>query len=275
MTTSLSEALDTLRVAPGKDPELDSRSKNATFGLDKAATAETLATMKAEIDLLQQRLYAEERHSVLLVVQAMDAAGKDGTIRTVLTGLNPAGCHVTNFRVPGGPEVEHDYLWRVHQATPKRGRIGVWNRSHYEDVLVVRVKELVPEQQWRRRYEHIRGFEQMLVDEGTRVVKVFLDVSKEKQAERLKERLDDPEKQWKFRAGDLQDRALWPEYQRAYTDALAKTSTKAAPWYVVPADRNWVRNLLVTRLLLDVLQEIDPELPLPEEGLESITIDEM
>ena len=275
MTTSLSEILHGLRVADGEDPDLESRPKNPTFGLDKSATTETMATMKAELDLLQQRLYAEGQRSVLLVVQAMDAAGKDGTIRTVLTGLNPAGCHVTNFRVPGGPEVEHDYLWRVHQAAPKRGRIGVWNRSHYEDVLVVRVKDLVPEQQWARRYEHIRGFEQMLVDEGTSVVKVFLDVSKEKQAERLQERLDDPEKRWKFRAGDLADRALWPDYQRAYRDALKETSTTSAPWYVIPADRNWVRNLLVMRLLLDVLRDIDPEIPPPEAGIESIRIDEM
>jgi PPK2 family polyphosphate:nucleotide phosphotransferase len=200
----------------------------------------------------------------LLVLQAMDAAGKDGTIRSMLSGLNPAGIQVSNFKVPGGPEVQHDYLWRVHAAVPGKGEIGIFNRSHYEDVLVVRVKEFVPRSVWSRRYEHINGFERLLADEGTTVVKVFLNVSNEKQRERLQERVDDPEKRWKFRAGDLDDRALWSKFQAAYHDAIKRTSTDAAPWYVVPADRNWVRNLAVAKILVHHLEQMNPKLPAPD-----------
>ena len=168
---------------------------------------------------------------------------------------------MANFKVPGGPEVQHDYLWRVHAAVPGKGEIGIFNRSHYEDVLVVRVKEFVPKSVWSKRYDHIIGFEQLLSDEGTTVVKVFLNVSNDKQRERLQERVDDPEKRWKFRAGDLEDRALWPRFQAAYQDAIRRTSTAAAPWYVVPADRNWVRNLAVAKILLHHLEAMDPQLP--------------
>jgi PPK2 family polyphosphate:nucleotide phosphotransferase len=202
----------------------------------------------------------------------MDAAGKDGTIRNTLSGLNPAGVQVTSFKAPGGPEAAHDYMWRIHNACPGRGEIGVFNRSHYEDVLVVRVKNLVPEKQWRRRYRHIREFERTIHDEGTTVIKCFLHVSKDKQAERLQERLDDPEKRWKFRADDLLDRALWDHYQQAYREAIEETSTEDAPWFVVPADRNWVRNLAVARILMETLERLDPKLPLPERGIESVTV---
>ena len=221
----LDDLIDALRVRPDEAVDLRERPTDADFGMDKEAALARLADTRTAIDLLQQRLYAEGTRSVLLVVQAMDAAGKDGTIRNVLTGLNPAGIHVTSFKAPGGPEVQHDYLWRVHQAVPRRGEIGVFNRSHYEDVLVVRVKRFVPETVWRRRYEHIRHFEQLLTDEGTTVVKVFLHVSKDEQARRFQERLDDPEKRWKFRAGDLDDRALWDDFQAAYTEAIERTTT--------------------------------------------------
>lgn len=264
--------VNALRIKPSTTVRIAEHDPRETFGWDKEEAKLELEEVKEELELLQQRLFAEGTRSLLVVLQAMDAAGKDGTIRSILSGLNPAGVTVTPFRVPGGREVEHDYLWRVHHAAPAKGTIGVFNRSHYEDVLVVRVKGFVPPAVWRRRYRHIVDFERLLVDEGTRVIKVFLNVSKEEQAERFQERLDDPEKRWKFRAGDLDDRALWPKFIKAYEDALSKTSTRLAPWYVVPADRNWVRNLAVAKLILHELREMDPKLPDPEEGLENIVI---
>ena len=262
-----------LRVAPNKSFSLASFDPSATLGWTKESAKVELDQVKLRLDVLQQRLYAEEKHSVLLVLQAMDAAGKDGTIRNMLAGLNPAGFHVSNFGVPGGPEVLHDYLWRVHSEVPAKGRIGIFNRSHYEDVLVVRVKSFVPRSTWSKRYEHIRGFEKLLGDEGTTVVKCFLNVSKDEQRERLQERIDDPEKRWKFRAGDLDDRKLWPKYQQAYHDAIERTTTATAPWYVVPADRNWVRNLAVAKILLHHLEKLDPKLPPPEEGIEGRVVE--
>ena len=268
----LRTAIGRLRVKPGSDLVLAKRATDDDFGMSKEQALARLADTRARIDVLQQRLYAESRRSVLLVVQAMDAAGKDGTIRNVLTGLNPAGIRVSSFKAPGGPEAQHDYLWRVHQQCPSRGEIAVFNRSHYEDVLVVRVKQFVPEDVWRRRYAHIRHFEQLLGDEGTTVVKVFLHVSKDEQARRFQERLDDPEKRWKFRAGDLDDRALWPEFQAAYQDAISETSTEDAPWYVVPADSNSRRNVAVGEILRATLERLDPQIPEPEAGLDGVKV---
>jgi len=266
------DSIASLRIAPNKPFSLASNDPAATLGWHKEGAKVELDQVKLRLDVLQQRLYAEEKHSVLLVLQAMDAAGKDGTIRNMLAGLNPAGFHVSSFGVPGGPETQHDYLWRVHSKVPAKGRIGIFNRSHYEDVLVVRVKNFAPRSVWSKRYEHIRGFEQLLADEGTTVVKCFLNVSQEEQRERLQERIDDPEKRWKFRAGDLDDRKLWPKYQQAYHDAIERTTTAAAPWYVVPADRNWVRNLAVAKILLHHLEKLDPKLPPPEEGIEGLVV---
>ncbi len=271
-TRSPSAVVKQLRVAPGAKVDLGKASTDATLGFHKESAEAELAETKLRIDLLQQRLFAEQRRSVLLVLQAMDAAGKDGTIRHILSGLNPAGVQVTGFKAPGGPEAQHDYLWRVHAACPAKGELGVFNRSHYEDVLVVRVKGFVPAKQWKRRYRHIREFERMLTDEGTTVVKCFLHVSKDEQAERLRDRLDDPEKRWKFRRGDLEDRALWKDYMAAFEEAIAETSTREAPWFVVPADRNWVRNLAVAKILLHTLERLDPKIPEPEEGLHGIEI---
>jgi PPK2 family polyphosphate:nucleotide phosphotransferase len=269
---AIGSAVEAMRVQPGETVRLSARPTKDRFGLAKSEALDELERTKERIDLLQQRLYAEGKHSVLLVLQAMDAAGKDGTIRAVLSGLNPAGIAVSSFKVPAGAEREHDYLWRVHQVAPAKGHIGVFNRSHYEDVLVVRVKQFVSPQVWRRRYGHIRDFERLLVDEGTAVVKCFLHVSNAEQAARLQERIDNPEKRWKFRAGDLDDRALWPKFQKAYEDALHETSTADAPWYVVPADSNSGRNLAVARILLDVLERLDPQLPPPEPGVEHLTV---
>lgn len=266
------DSISSLRADPGSGLKLRDRATDDTFGLDKEAALAELESVKTRLDVLQQRLFAEERRSLLLVLQAMDAAGKDGTIRSILSGLNPAGFRVESFGVPGGPETKHDYLWRVHAAVPRKGVIGIFNRSHYEDVLVVRVKEFVPRSVWSKRYDHIRDFERLLGDEGTQVVKVFLHVSKDEQRERLQERIDDPEKRWKFRLGDLDDRELWPKFQAAYQDAIARTSTAAAPWYVVPADRNWSRNLAVARILLHHLEEMKPRLPDPEDGIVGLVV---
>ncbi|MEZ5216593.1 MAG: polyphosphate kinase 2 family protein [Ilumatobacteraceae bacterium] len=264
--------LDKIRVRPDHDLDLDDFDPRETFGWEKEAAKAELVTVMERAAVLQARLFAEERRALLVVLQAFDAAGKDGTIRSVFTGLNPAGVKVTGFRVPSGREVKQDYLWRVHAACPGTGEIGVFNRSHYEDVLVVRVKQFVPESRWKRRYDHIRHFEQLLTDEGTKVVKIFLNVSAEEQRARFQDRIDDPEEQWKFRLGDLDDRALWDDYRAAYRDALERTSTDDCPWYVVPADRKWVRNLAVARILVDALEAIDPQLPEPEAGLEGLVV---
>ena len=272
MPTSADKRLAGLRVVAGEPVELAKRATSGGFGLTKDQALADLAVAKARIDVLQQRLYAEGRRSVLLVIQALDAAGKDGTIRNVLAGLNPAGVNVVSFKAPAGPEAHHDYLWRVHHACPSRGHITVFNRSHYEDVLVVRVNDLAPKAVWSKRYAHIRNFEQQLSDEGTTVVKVFLHVSKDEQARRFQARLDDPEKRWKFRLGDLDDRARWPKFQQAYEYAINETTTAACPWYVVPADSNSRRNLVVAEILLATLERLDPKIPPAEAGLDGITI---
>jgi PPK2 family polyphosphate:nucleotide phosphotransferase len=264
--------IDRLRVSDPSAFSLRRQRPDETFGWDEEGAEAELEDVKAELDELQQRLFAEQQRSLLVVVQAMDAAGKDGTIRSIFNGLNPAGVRVTSFKAPGGREAQQDYLWRCHAAAPGKGEIGVFNRSHYEDVLVVRVKGFAPEERWRKRYRHINDFERLLADEGTTVVKFFLNVSKAEQAQRFQDRLDDPQKRWKFRKGDLDDRKLWKQFQRAYEDAIVKTSTKHAPWYVVPADKNWVRNLAVAKVLLATLNKIDPKFPDPEEGLDGIVI---
>ena len=210
---------------------------------------------------LQERLYAENRRAVLIVLQAMDTGGKDGTIKHVMSGCNPTGCVVTSFKVPSEEERDHDYLWRVHRAIPNFGNIGIFNRSHYEDVLVVRVHNLVPERVWRPRYEQINRFEEFLVDNGVTILKFFLHISKDEQKRRLEARLDDKEKLWKFTASDIAERKLWDQYQQAYEDALSLTSTRHAPWFVIPADRKWYRNLAVARVIVRTLEEMDPRPP--------------
>lgn len=263
--------LDRLRV--GEHLDLGDHDPAENFGWDKAAGKAALAPELAELARLQTLLFAEGRRSVLVVLQAMDAGGKDGVLRNVFTGLNPAGVTVTSFGVPSEAELARDFLWRVHAHAPADGRIGVFNRSHYEDVLVVRVKGLAPEAVWRRRYEHIRAFERLLVDEGTAVVKLFLHVSAEEQRQRLQDRIDSPDERWKFRRGDLDDRKLWPQYMAAFHDALVETSTADAPWYVVPADRKWVRNLVVAAILRRTLEDLDPRYPEPEEGVAGLVVE--
>ena len=263
------------RVAEGRAPDLaaiDPRDEAGAPG-DKEQTKAASDALREELIDLQARLYAESRRSLLLVLQAMDAGGKDGTIRSVFSGVNPQGCRVQSFGAPSEEELAHDFLWRIHRQAPRQGEIAIFNRSHYEDVLVVRVHQLVPEAVWRGRYEHIRGFERTLSAEGTQIVKCMLHISKEEQAERLRERLEEPAKRWKFRAGDLEERKRWDDYMAAFGAALAETSTEEAPWYVIPGDRNWYRNWAVLTLLVETLRAMDPQFPQPEEGLDSIVVD--
>jgi PPK2 family polyphosphate:nucleotide phosphotransferase len=256
--------IDELRVEPGSAPRLGERDPDARLGApSKREGLERLEQLIEQLGVLHNRLFAEATRAVLLVLQGMDAAGKDGTIRSVLTGVNPQGCRIVSFREPTSTELAHDYLWRIHAVCPARGELGIFDRSHYEDVVTARVRKLVPHHVWRRRYEHVRGFERLLTDEGTTVVKVFLHLSRDEQRRRLQERLDNPEKRWKFSAGDLDDRAHWDAYTEAYEDALRETSTAWAPWYVVPADHNWSRNLAVAEILAATLERLDPKLPEP------------
>ncbi len=265
--------LERLRVEPGSSARIADRDADDKLGRDKVEGEERLERLVDRIDQLQYRLHAEDRRSVLLVLQGLDASGKDGVVRRVFDGVNPTGVNVTSFKVPAGPEVQHDYLWRIHAALPARGELGVFNRSHYEDVVAVRMHELAPEDVWRRRYEHIREFERMLVDEGTAVIKVFLNISRDEQRKRFQERIDDPEKRWKFRRDDLKVRERFDDWVAAWEEALTETSTEWAPWYVVPADRNWLKALVVAELVVGTLERFDPRLPQPEAGLEGLRID--
>jgi len=262
--------LDDFRVKPGSKVNLDDldNSGKKHFNDDKESGQKKLAKYKEDIARLQDIFYAEHKHRLLIVLQAMDTAGKDGTISAVFEGVNPQGVRVVNFKVPTLPELDHDYLWRVHPHTPGKGEIVVFNRSHYEDVLVVRVHNLVPEQRWRKRYRHINEFERLLNDEGTTILKFFLHIDSETQKERLLDRINTPEKQWKFNPGDIDERKLWPDYRKAYEEALTETSTDWAPWYIVPADHNWVRNLIVAGIIAGTLQEMNPQYPSPVENIE-------
>jgi PPK2 family polyphosphate:nucleotide phosphotransferase len=267
--------LDDLRIDPGTTPDLASRPTGSRLGIeDKDAGRERLAALGAELSHLQERLYAEGRRSVLLVLQGMDTSGKDGTIRRVFHAVNPQGVRVTSFKKPSELELAHDYLWRVHAAVPRRGEIGIFNRSHYEDVGVVRVLGLVEEERWRRRFDHIRAFERLLSDEGTVVRKVWLHISPEEQAQRLQDRLDEPDKHWKFNVADLDARRAWHRYLAAYEEAVAETSTAQAPWYVVPADRKWVRDVAVATLLVDTLRAMDPQPPPADADLAAVVLPE-
>ena len=252
--------LSQLLVKPGSKFVLAERKPDDTLGWDKEEAKAELLKVQATIADLQLCLAAEGTRSLLVVFQAMDAAGKDGAIRSVFSGANPAGVKVSGFKAPVGDELRHDYLRRAHQVVPAFGEIGIWNRSHYEDVLVVRVKNFVPAHRWRKRYGHIVAFEQMLADEGTRIIKINLHISNEEQRLRLQDRIDDPKESWKFRLGDLDDRKLWPQFMKAYEVAMNETSTKNAPWFVVPADRKWVRNLAVARIVLATLKDMNPQL---------------
>ncbi|MCA9059145.1 MAG: polyphosphate kinase 2 family protein [Planctomycetaceae bacterium] len=228
---------------------------------------------QAELIDWQERLYAEGKQSLLVVFQAIDAGGKDGTIRAVFSGLNPQGVTVTPFKAPSAEELAHDFLWRIHKAVPARGMTGVFNRSHYEDVLAVRVHQLAPESVWRPRFELINQFEQQLHLSGVRIVKFLLHVSRKEQRQRFQERLDDPAKRWKFDRGDLEKRRLWKDYEAAFEEVLQRCSTATAPWYVIPADQNWYRNWAVCDILVHTLREMNPQYP-PAPDLSDVVIDD-
>jgi PPK2 family polyphosphate:nucleotide phosphotransferase len=256
------------RVEADETFSLADHDPGDTGGLDGPGAIEReYEGLHEEIAELQERLYAEERRSLLIVLQGIDAAGKDGTVKHVLRGTNPAGVRVATFKEPSDEELAHDFLWRYHRDTPAAGQIGVFNRSHYEDVLVVRVKDLAPEELWRSRFDSINDFERMLVREGTTILKFFLHISQQEQLEKFRERLERTDKYWKWSANDMKERERWDDYQRAYEEAVNATSTPWAPWYVIPADRRWYRNYVIARVLAGTLSAMNPRFPEPPEDV--------
>jgi PPK2 family polyphosphate:nucleotide phosphotransferase len=272
-TVSLKHLPDALRVEPGTSIDLRRLDARQTYGHERAEAAAAQADLERRLGDLQDRLWAEEKRALLIVLQGIDAAGKDGTIRKVMDAFNPQGCTVTGFKVPTPLELRHDYLWRVHAVAPAKGTVAIFNRSHYEDVLVVRVHGLVDEATWKRRYRSINDFERNLVEEGTAIVKLFLYIDSDEQRARLQARLDDPTKRWKFAVGDLEERKRWDDYIDAFNDCLRRTSTEVAPWYVIPSDRKWFRNLAVAEIVGQALERLDPRYPEPESGLDGVHVE--
>jgi len=268
--------IDQFRVKPGQSLDLGAWDPQATPGWDhgKQSARKRVEALNASLEELQELLWAQGRERVLVVLQAMDAGGKDGTIKHVFDGVNPSGVKVASFKKPSSLELSHDYLWRIHAEAPADGELVIFNRSHYEDVLVVRVENLVGPERWEKRYDHIVNFEQMLGDEGTTIVKLFLHISKEEQRERLQERLDRPEKNWKFDPADLGPRSKWDQYQQAFEAALSRTSTETAPWFVVPSNRKWYRNLVVSEILVQTMKGLDMSFPEAAPDIASMSIPE-
>ncbi|MCP5542251.1 MAG: polyphosphate kinase 2 family protein [Akkermansiaceae bacterium] len=263
------------RVKPGSTVDLDKidAEDDSLYPVGKGDGKDLLKELTTEIDALQEQLYAEGKHKLLVVFQAMDTGGKDGTIRKVFAPMDPQGLRVASFKRPSENELARDYLWRVHAQVPGKGECVIFNRSHYEDIVAVRVREIFPETVWSRRYEHIVNFEKMLADEGTTILKFFLHISKDEQKARLQARLDDSEKLWKFNPGDLDDRALWSKFMRAYEDVLARTSTDHAPWHIIPANKKWHRDLAVAQILIGTLRGLKMEYPEADFDPASIRID--
>ncbi|MBV8731930.1 MAG: polyphosphate kinase 2 family protein [Acidobacteriia bacterium] len=266
----MDHAISKLKVPSGKKVSLNDIDPDETHGLGKQDAPDLLAKHVKRLAVLQYLLYAEARRAVLVVLQGIDAAGKDGTIRHVMSGLNPQGVEVTSFKVPEGEEKRHDYLWRIHKHVPEHGKIGIFNRSHYEDVLVVRVHNLVPKSVWSGRYRQINEFERMLHENGVTIVKFLLYISKEEQADRFRERLEDKRKNWKFSAADVKEREYWDSYIEAYDEMLDKCSADYAPWYVIPANKKWFRNLAVSQVLIETLDEMKLQYPKPAADLSKI-----
>jgi PPK2 family polyphosphate:nucleotide phosphotransferase len=266
---------DYARYRADKGFELNESETSDTGGMDREQAVAELASLVPRIADLQARLYAEESRGVLIVLQGIDAAGKDSTVKHVFSGTNPQGVRVYTFKEPTPEEAAHDFLWRYHQDAPSRGMIHVFNRSHYEDVLVVRVKGLIEEERWRSRYDSINDFERMLARERTVIVKFFLHISKDAQLERFRERLEREDKHYKFSANDVRERRNWDAYQAAYEDAVRMTSTPWAPWYVIPADHKWYRNLVVARIVCATLESMDPRWPASDADLEAYALDEL
>ena len=262
-----------LMVRPGSRVKLSAMDASDTHGVQKAKAEASFPKILDRLNVLQYLLYAEGRRALLVVLQGIDAAGKDGTIRHVMTGLNPQGVRVTPFKAPEGPEKRHDYLWRIHRALPEWGQIGIFNRSHYEDVLIVRVHNLVPKSTWSHRYKQINEFEHMLAANQVRVVKFLLYIDKDEQARRFRERIDDASKNWKFSPDDLKERQFWDQYIDAYETMLRQCSTDYAPWYVIPANRKWFRNYAVAHILREELEAMDLKFPKPTADLSGITFE--
>src|ERR1700728_4572472 len=261
MATNFTEELI---VKPGKKVKLSKWDPEDTLGWDKDhKTKESLEKTIERIDKLQYLMYAEHKRTLLIVLQGLDAAGKDGTIRHVMSGVNPQGCTVTSFKKPSPEELAHDYLWRVHKAVPEFGDIGIFNRSVYEDVLVVRVHNLVPERVWSKRYDQINDFERLLHDNHVKILKFFLHISKDEQKKRFQQRIDDPDRRWKISQADFDERKFWADHTGAYEDARAKCSTAHAPWFVIPANKKWFRNLAVSHIIAETLEEMNMKFPPP------------
>jgi PPK2 family polyphosphate:nucleotide phosphotransferase len=270
----MSKAPQPVPFAPGTKIVLSEIDPRRVVGdWNKASAREQVKENTIATADLAYRLYAENRRALLIVLQGMDTSGKDGTIRHVMSGINPQMCQVVPFKQPSHEELDHDFLWRIHRAVPRRGNIGIFNRSHYEDVLVVRVHNLVPEAEWRARYDRINEFEQLLADGDVTLLKCFLHISKEAQRQRLQARLDDSTKRWKFSHADLDERKRWDDYQRAYEDVLTRCNTEHAPWHIIPADRKWYRNLVISQLVHKTLKRMNPQIPPAEAGLEGIVVE--
>ncbi|MCE2960978.1 MAG: polyphosphate kinase 2 family protein [Akkermansiaceae bacterium] len=260
----VSGALERYLVKPGSKVDLakidsDERALFQEGGKDDSAKA--FDNLQDELQYLQKVLYAQNKHRILLVLQAMDTGGKDGCVKHVFSRIDPQGIHVRSFKKPTEEELARDFLWRIHEKVPRNGEMVIFNRSHYEDVIAVKVKKLFPDKVWKQRYQHIVDFERMLAEEGTTVVKIYLHISKDEQKRRIVSRLENPDKHWKFHPDDLKDRALWNDFMKTYEDLLSKTSTEHAPWYVVPANRKWYRNLCVARIMVDTMKRLDMKLP--------------
>ena len=239
----------------------------------KGETKKPLKKLNKRLLKLQELLYAESKHALLIILQGMDTCGKDGTIRKVMAGINVQGCEVVNFKVPSSDEIARDFLWRAHKAVPKKGMIGIFNRSHYEDVLVVRVHDLVDESVWKQRYQQINDFEKMLVENGTIVLKFFLHISKDEQKERLESRINDPTKHWKITEADIRERSYWDDYMQAYESVLQKCSTEWAPWYIIPANKKWYRNIVITERIVETLEKLDMNFPKPSSDISTFYVD--
>lgn len=260
-------------VKPGRRVRLKEYDPADTTGCKKSEVEESLRRGLERLRERQYLLYAENRRALLIVLQAMDAGGKDGTIRHVMSGMNPQSCYVKAFKAPSAEELAHDFLWRIHKAVPPKGVVGIFNRSHYEDVLIVRVHNLVPRAVWEPRYDQINAFEETLAENGVHILKFFLHISKEEQKKRFQERLADPSKNWKFSPQDVEERKLWEEYGAAYEEALSRCSTKHAPWFIIPADRKWFRNYVVAQILVETLEGLDMRLPKPAFDPAKIVLD--
>lgn len=267
--------MDRYRVEPGSKFRLEERNPDDTSLAPEGRDSILKRCQKLNDRLtgLQALMYAEHKHKLLIVLQGMDTSGKDGTIRHVFAGVNPTGVRVASFKVPSSFELDHDYLWRIHHQVPARGEMVIFNRSHYEDVLIVRVHDIVPSKVWKKRFDQINDFERMLTDNGTTILKFFLHIDKAEQRKRLQARIDDPKANWKYNSGDLTERALWDSYTRAYEDMLKKTSTQWAPWYVVPANAKWYRNLVVSSVIVAAMKGLDMAYPPPGEGIAGTVVE--